>query len=81
MTVERRTQAVERVSVALMSCGLMLQVLGLCWLPFNLHPEDGLSIADFQAFGLVLAGAGMVGLGLMVRLWQRAPQAGTETEV
>lgn len=72
MIVDSRAAVIERVSVGLMLCGLMVQVAGLCWLPFNLHPEDGVGIADLHAFGLVLAGAGMVALGLVARAYGNA---------
>lgn len=81
MIIGSRAVVIERVSVGLMLCGMAMQVGGLCWLPFNLHPEDGLGFSDMYAFGLVLVGAGTVGLGLIVRLWQRTHEVCDGTEV
>jgi len=68
----RRVEVGERGNLALMLCGLLVQVVGLCWLPSNLDPLDGLTVDDFYAFAMVLAGAGLVGLALVVRACKRA---------
>lgn len=61
-----------RVNTPLMLCGVAVQVIGLCWLPSNLHPEDGLGVSDFEAFFLVLTGAALVGVALVIRACERA---------
>lgn len=67
-----RGRTVELIELTLMLGGLAVQVVGLCWLPSNLRPENGLDLSDFYAFGLVLGGAALVGCGLVMRMCVRA---------